>query len=225
MLNVFKFLLKLDMEMAKANDIVVVGAGGHAKVCIELLVAMGEQVAWCIGENDSPTKCAGVPVLIGDENLQKLSAEGYHRAFIAIGTNSLRKKLADLAGKIGYQLVNAISPGAIISPSARLGIGIAIMGGVVINAESVIGDLTIINTGAAIDHDCIIGEAVHIGPQSGLAGKVTIGSHSFLGIGCKVVPEIKVGEHVTIGAGAVVINSIESKVTVLGVPARKINSI
>ena len=203
-------------------EIVLIGAGGHAKVCIELLRSMGERVAFCIGGSDSPEKCMDVPVLKGDDNLTHLRTNGYSRLFVAIGSNRLRKKLSIFGLQNGYQLVNAISPQAIISPTVKLGIGIAIMAGAVINAESIIDDLSIINTGATVDHDCRIGKAVHIAPQCALAGNVAVGNLSFLGIGCKVVPAINIGENVTIGAGGVVISDIESNVTAVGIPAHVI---
>jgi UDP-perosamine 4-acetyltransferase len=205
------------------NEIIVVGAGGHAKVCIELLHAMGEKVSYCIGNEDSPADCLGIPVLHGDHHLNSLREQGYSRIFIAVGANGLRERLATLAMNYGYQLVNAISPQAIISPSVHLGLGIAIMAGVVINAETKIVDLAIINTGATVDHDCHIGRAAHVAPQCALAGNVFVGSQSFLGIGCKVIPEIKIGDKVTVGAGTVLISNIKNGLTVVGVPARILN--
>lgn len=208
--------------MGESNKIVVVGAGGHAKVCIELLQAMGEEIAYCIGGDDSPDQCIGIPVLKGDENLLLLREAGYGRLFVAIGSNRLRVRLATLAVDQGYQLVNAISPHAIISPTVHLGSGIAVMSGAVINAEATIGDLVIVNTGATIDHDCQISNAVHIAPQCGLAGNVVVGRQSFLGIGCKVIPEMLIGENVILGAGSVVIHHITSNVIAVGTPAQVI---
>jgi UDP-perosamine 4-acetyltransferase len=205
------------------KEIIVIGAGGHAKVCIELLQAMGEQVAYCVGEADSQDQCVGIPVLKGDDNLPRLRDAGYSRLFVAIGSNRLRERLASFAVEQGCQLVNAISPQSIISPTAQLGAGIAIMAGAIINAEAVIADLAIINTGATVDHDCQIGKAVHIGPQCALAGNVAVGRQSFLGIGCKVIPEVSIGENVIIGAGGVVISNVNSNVTAVGVPARVVN--
>ena len=202
--------------------IVVIGAGGHAKVCIELLRAMGEQVDFCIGTPGSAPSCVGVTVLYGDEYLDSLFADGYRRIFVALGANRLRVKLAGIATALGYELVNAVSPHAVVSPSARLGSGVAIMAGAVINAEASIGDLAIINTGASIDHDCVIGAGAHIAPQSALAGNVHVGAASFLGIGCKVVPDRRIGEQATIGAGTVVISDIADGATAVGVPARRI---
>jgi UDP-perosamine 4-acetyltransferase len=204
------------------KGIVIVGAGGHAKVCIESLRAMGEQVDFCVGDENSPDSCVGVPVLIGDGNLARLRSEGYEKAFIAIGSNRLRERLAKLATDQGYRLVNAINPHAIISPSVTFGNGVAVMAGAVINAEAAIESLAIINTGATIDHDCRIGRAVHIAPQCGLAGNVVVGDQSFLGIGARVIPEIKIGANVTVGAGGVVIQDIDSGKTVVGIPVRPI---
>lgn len=204
------------------DKIIVLGAGGHAKVCIELLRAMGQEVAFCVGNADSVAACVGVPVLRGDGHLTSLRADGYRRIFVAIGSNRLRLKLAETAAALGYELVNAISAQAVISPSARLGAGVAVMAGAVINAEATVGDLAIINTGASIDHDCQIGVGAHIAPQCALAGNVHVGDGSFLGIGCKVVPDVRIGAQAILGAGAVVICDIENGATAVGVPARGI---
>lgn len=202
------------------DGIVVIGAGGHAKVCVEILRAMGESVAYCVSDRGGPAECAGVPVLYGDEHIQRLWNDGYKAAFIALGSNSLRERLAKTVLEQGFRIVNAISPAATLSPSARLGLGVAIMAGAVVNAEALIADLAIVNTGATIDHDCHIGRAAHIAPQCALAGCVTIGAGSFLGIGCKVVPQMSIGENVVLGAGSVVISDIPAMVTAVGVPAR-----
>jgi UDP-perosamine 4-acetyltransferase len=204
--------------------IIMIGAGGHAKVCIELLQAMGETVAYCIAGGEAPPSCLGIPVLVGDDNIARLREQGYERAFIAIGANRLRAKLGAAARELGYELVNAVSPKAIVSPSARIGRGVAVMAGAIINADVEIGSLAIINTGATIDHDCVIGDAVHIAPQSALAGEVRVGAGSFLGIGSKVIPGITIGDGVTVGAGGVVIRNIASGTTAVGIPAQPISN-
>lgn len=206
------------------KGIVVVGAGGHAKVCIELLRAMGRTVDYCIGSAGAVSACLGVPVVEGDERMKQLRKQGYEEAFIAIGSNALRDRLGSLATELGYSLVNAISPLAQVSPTASIGKGVAIMAGAIINAEAVIGDLAIINTGATIDHDCSIGRAVHIAPQSALAGNVTVADGAFLGIGCKVIPGMTIGREVTLGAGTVVIRDVPAYAKAVGVPARIIKN-
>ena len=210
------------VEKIKKADIILMGAGGHAKVIIEILHQQNLKIAYCLGSTDSPDTCLGIPVLQGndDDLLVELSTQGYHKIFIAIGSNQIRLALAEKAKKYGFEIINAISSYAVISPSAKLGVGIAIMAGVVINADATIRDLVIINTGASIDHDCILDKAVHIGPQCGLAGNVKVGSESFLGIGTKVIPGILIGHSVISGAGTVIVKNIENAAACVGVPAK-----
>ena len=206
------------------DSVIVLGAGGHAKVVIEILRSTGYQIGFCVGEKDSPSECMGVAVLRGDEHLERLRSDGYCKIFPAIGSNIIRERVSRYAQTLGYELVNAISPHAIVSPSAALGWGIAIMSGVVINAESQIEDLSIINTGTVIDHDCHIGHSAHIAPQSALAGNVKIGRRVFWGIGAKVIPGMSIGNDSTVGAGSVVISNIPAGVVVVGVPAKIIKT-
>ncbi|QDV23488.1 Putative acetyltransferase EpsM [Aureliella helgolandensis] len=207
-----------------ASKVVVVGAGGHAKVCIELLRSMGQQVSYCVGASGGPSRCLDVPVLQGDEHLQRMRQRGASRAFIAIGVNATRHRLANEVLHLGYELVNAISPHAVVSPSAILGTGVAVMANAVVNADTRIGNVAIINTGATVDHDCVLADAVHVGPRCGIAGGVRIGAFSFLGIGCSVIPDITLGASVKVGAGAVVVGDIPDSVTAVGVPAKAIGS-
>ena len=207
-----------------SSGVVVIGAGGHAKVVIELLRAAGREVDFCIaGSGDEGTTCLGVPVLIGDDRARELWREGYRHAIVAIGNNRLRERLARDLADLGFTFVNAVSPRAVVSPSARLGVGVAVMAGAVINAEAVIGDHVIINTLASVDHDCVIGAASHVAPHCGLAGGARVGDRVFLGIGSTVLPEISIGPDVQVGAGSVVIRDIAVG-TVVGVPARPIGN-
>ena len=200
--------------------IVIVGAGGHAKVCIELLHAMQRPLAFCIGGDESEDFCLDVPVLRGDAHLARLRDEGFDEAFIAIGSNALRQKLAGQARALGFRLVNAISPKACVSPTARLGQGIAVMVGAVINASATLADMVIINTLASVDHDGDIGEAAHIGPHCALAGNVKLGERSFLGVGSKVIPGIEIGGDVVAGAGSVIVANVQEGARIKGVPAK-----
>ena len=111
-----------DWDSSMKAEVIIVGAGGHAKVCVELLRAMGERVAFSVGAIDNIEECLDVPVLQGDDNLAKLRAQGYSKLFVAIGSNQLRDRLATLGLSLGYELVNAISPYAVISQTAKLGV-------------------------------------------------------------------------------------------------------
>ncbi len=201
------------------DAVVVIGAGGHAKVIIELLRSSGVSIVGLIDADSTPRTVLGVPVLGDDTLLPTLRAQGIPNAFVALGDNSLRLHMGASVQALGFCLVNAISHRATISPSARLGCGVAVMAGAVINADAQIGDLVIINTGAGIDHDAVLGAACHIGPGATIAGRVHIGSLALLGVGSSVIPRRTVGDGAIIGAGACVIHDINPHVTAVGVPA------
>ena len=207
--------------MSGLAPVVVVGAGGHAKVVIELIRAEGlYDVVALLDADATPRRVLGVEVVGDDDALPRLRADGMANAFIALGGNALRLKVAGRARGLGFDLVNAVSPAAVISPTARLGVGVAVMAGAVINAEARIEDLAIVNTNASIDHDCVLGEACHVAPGCALAGGVTVGRLAFLGIGTVAIPGVKIGEGAELGAGACVVKDIPAGVLARGVPAR-----
>jgi UDP-perosamine 4-acetyltransferase len=205
----------------KSERVVIIGSGGHAKVVIELIRAEGKyQIEGCTGLTGGGFVLGDVPTLGTDSILPALLAGGVRKAFVAVGDNRLRLRLQAHALQIGFQVINAVSPDAVVSPSATLGKGIAIMAGAVINASSHIADGAIVNTNASVDHDCYIGDGTHICPGCALAGEVKVGCESLLGIGTRVVPGIRIGDRAIIGAGSVVIRDIPDDVTAVGAPAR-----
>jgi UDP-perosamine 4-acetyltransferase len=198
---------------------IIVGAGGHAKVIIDILQDAGIQPVGCTSTDRDVKDVLGVPVVGGDSELPRLFANGVRLAFIAIGDNRKRMEVSRAVCAIGFQLINAISLRAVVARSAQLGQGIAIMPGVVINACAQIGDGAIINTGATVDHDCIIGDYAHVAPGANLAGCVRVGEGAFLGTGSRAIPDVSVGAWTTVGAGGVIIRNLREHVVAVGVPA------
>lgn len=206
--------------------VVGLGAGGHAKVVIEILHLIGgyefvglldpKQKLW-------NTEVLGVSVLGGDDLLPKLFKDGVRYAFIGLGTvgdTGPRRQLYEKARAQGFQIVQAIHPQAIISPSVEIGHGPTIMAGAIINADVRLGNNVIVNTGAIVEHDCIIGDHVHIATGARLASTVHIGEGSHVGLGASIRQCVHIGSSTVVGAGAVVIENVPDNVVVVGVPAR-----
>ncbi len=200
------------------DEVVVVGAGGHAKVVVDLLLDAGFAVPAMISRAPA-AGYRGVPVLVGDEHLVAMRSRS-DRCLIAVGDNALRRRLADEALALGFELTTVVGRGAHVSSSAQLGSGVVVMNGAVVNASTRVGDLAIINTGATVDHDCVIGAAVHVAPGSTLAGNVRLGDEVFLGAGSVVIPGIEVGAGASSGAGSVITADVAPGDHVRGVPAR-----
>ena len=177
-------------------------------------------MAAIVDADPTPREVLGVPVVGDDLALRELRERGFSKLFVAVGDNRLRQTLGRKGRELGFELVNAIHPSAIISPSARLGVGVAVMAGAVVNAESQVGDLAIINTGAVVDHDCRLGAACHVGPASALAGGVVVGDRTFLGVGVRVIPGVSIGADTVVGAGGVLIRDLPDAVLAIGAPAK-----
>lgn len=202
------------------GPVLVLGAGGHAKVVIDSLRACGREVAGVLDADATPRTVAGAPVIGSDDALERLRAEGLACAFVALGANALRARLGARLRALGYTLADAVHPSAVLSPSVVLGQGVAVMAGACLNADTRVGDLAIVNTGATVDHDGDLGEACHVAPRCGLAGNVTVGARAFLGVGCSVIPGVTIGADAQVGAGGVVVRDIPAGALAIGAPAR-----
>lgn len=201
---------------------IVLGAGGHAKVIIEILrESAAYQPIGCLGQ--MPENChdlLGVPILGNDDQLDVIRARGIQYAFVAIGDNRVRQMLIERVRRAGFRLAQAISPRATISPSAQLGDGVAIMPGAHVGTETRLGEGVIVNTRAVVDHDGLLGSCVHIGPAAALAGCVHVGEQAFIATGSSVIPHRRIGARTIVGAGSVVVRDLPSDVVAYGSPAR-----
>ena len=208
------------METNK-KKLLIVGAGRHSKVTIDILEQMGQyEIVGIIDMKEG--KVFDYSVIGADEDLPSFYSRGITNIFISVGNNKLRKKLFVEAEKIGFTIVSAISPHSHISRYATIGRGVAIMPGAIINAEANIGDGAIINTNASVDHDCVIGHFTHIAPGVAISGSSNIGEGCLIGTGARVIDGMTIGSNTIIGAGAAVVSEIDCDSVAVGVPAKKI---
>lgn len=202
-----------------ANEcgLIIVGAGGHAKVIIATAQALGIAIRGLY--DDDPTvhgqRVLGIPV---SGACRDIDAPEGSTAILAIGSNIVRRRLAcQLDGLVWATLVH---PAATVHESVRLGPGCVVFAGAVVQPDAVLGAHVIVNTGASVDHDCRIGDFVHIAPGARLAGNVRVGEGSLMGIGSCAAPNTLIGASSIVGAGGAVTDNIPDAVVAAGVPAR-----
>jgi len=201
------------------DGLIVIGAGGHAKVVVSTIFAAGMTVTAIY--DDDKEKWGGE--ILGCKILGPLSMIDFssgESAIMAIGNNYVRMRLASRFEKLDW--VTIIHPEAYVHSSVHIGTGTVVFAGAVIQPDAFIGNHCIVNSGATIDHDCVIGDYVHISPGANLAGDVKIDEGAFLGIGSAAIVGITVGKWTTIGAGGVIIHDIPPNAVAVGVPAKAI---
>ena len=202
--------------MSRSGDLIVIGAGGHAKVVVATARAAGFRVVAIADDARERWGAELLGVAVSGPTAPILLDPGA-QVVLAIGDNAARLRLA---GAARCRFASVVHPQAIVDPTVQLGAGSVVFAGAVIQPDTIIGAHAIVNTAASIDHDCRLGQAVHVAPGSRLAGNVTLGDGVFLGIGAVVIPGISIGARTTVGAGAAVVTDLPPGVVAVGVPAR-----
>ena len=159
-------------------QVVVLGAGGHGKVVLDIIRAEGvyEPVGFVDADTRlTRTKVGGLPVFGPLNILPRLRQQKITHAIVAIGDNRTRLRYAGAVEGEGFELINAIHPKAFVSPTARLGRNVVICPNASVITEARLADGVILNTNAIVEHECEIGEAVHVAPAACVAGRARVG--------------------------------------------------
>ncbi|HUG93995.1 MAG TPA: acetyltransferase [Planctomycetaceae bacterium] len=211
-------------EAARGEQIVVWGAGGHARVVADALRAGGEwTLAGFLDDVDAGrrgSEFCGSLVLGGREQLTDLRHAGVEWAIVAIGDCAARLARSRLLADAGFRLAVVVHPRAVLSPAAWVGGGTLLAAGAVVGPASRLGQAVIVNTLASVDHDCVVEDGAQIGPGARLTGGVQVCEGALVGAGAVIIPGVTIGAGSVVGAGAVVLEDVAPGAVVCGNPAR-----
>jgi sugar O-acyltransferase (sialic acid O-acetyltransferase NeuD family) len=201
------------------QGILVVGAGGHAVSCIDVIEKAGifRVVGLVASAEEVGAVVCGYDVLMTDDDLDASIAGITPAALVAVGqikTAGVRIRLFNRLRQLGFALPVIISPNASISERTTLGAGTIAMHGCVINAGVDIGENCIINSCALIEHGARIGAHCHVATRAIVNGDATIGEGTFVDSGAVLRHGIRIGRHCVIGMGAVVRNDVPDDSTI-----------
>lgn len=185
--------------------ILLVGAGGHARACIDVIERHGGYgITGLVGTRDEVGgRLYGYPVLGTDQDLPVLSAASTH-CLVSVGqikTAELRMRLFELLERLGASLPAIVSPGAYVSRHASLGAGTIVMHGAIVNAGAMVGRNCIINSNSLVEHDAAISDHCHVATAAAINSGVRVGAGTFIGSNSCVRQGITIGDGCVIGMG------------------------
>lgn len=198
-------------------SLIVLRAGGHARVVIEALLSRGICPA-AVTDTDAARvgeSVGGIPITGSDDDVLKMGVDAVelanglgNRASRADSGLSSRRALFGRFSALGYRFPAIAHASSVIASDARLGDGVQVMAGAIVQPASRIGQNTLVNTRAVVEHDCVVGDHVHIAPGAVLCGGVSVGESAHIGAGAVLLVGIKVGAGAIVAAGAVIAKDV-----------------
>jgi sugar O-acyltransferase (sialic acid O-acetyltransferase NeuD family) len=192
--------------MFKAQRILLIGAGGHARSCVDVLESAGWEIVGLLGLPDEVgNHLLGHRVLGSDNDYVSLRIQtACENVLVAIGQiYSARQRIATFEAAIaaGFNLPFVVASSAYVSPHAQVGEGTIVMHGAIINAGVIIGENCIINSRSLIEHGVRVGNHCHIATGAVLNGDVEVGEGSFVGSTTVVREGVVLGRGCVVGMG------------------------
>ncbi len=197
-----------------ARPLLVIGAGGHAVSCIDVIEADGRftVLGLVASATEVGRKILGYDVMATDAELPNLLARAAD-ALIGVGqirSAEVRVRLFERLQQLGFRLPTIVSPRAYVSRHATLGEGTIVMHGAVINARANVGRNCIINSNALVEHDATVEDHCHVSTAAAINGDVRVGTGSFIGSHAVLREGVNIGAHCVIGMGQSVLANCES---------------
>ena len=199
------------MNWSSANPVILLGAGGHAKVLLDVLQLVGRNVLGLVTPDiEKGSKHLGLEVLGDDEQLKRYNPSEIDivNGIGSLPFQKLRWQVSDKIRSWGFSLSKVIHPSAIISADISLDEGVQVMAGCLIQAGTKIGCDSIINTGAILDHDCRVGAGCHIAPGVTCSGGVFINEGCHIGTGAVITQSLTIERGAVIAAGTTIYKNV-----------------
>lgn len=211
-----------------SDRVVVVGAAGFGRECLDVLDAMASKGADIdvLGVVDDALSIANLERLrarqvsyLGtvDDWLNSGSSAGVSYV-LGIGSPPIRRRLVARLEDLGYQAFTAVHPSATFGANTTLERGVVVCSGAVLSNNVRLGRHVHINPNATVGHDAVLKDFVSVNPGAIVSGEVLLEKEVLVGAGATVLQGLEVGRGATVGAAALVTKSVPPGVVVKGVP-------
>lgn len=213
----------------KKTPLVILGSVGNCLDIVEAVHALTNSSKGCEFElkgflDDDPSHHGmtihGLPVL---GPLSHAKRESGVKFINGIGSPRNFIKKETIINKTGLLLDDFVSlshPSAVISPSAKIGLGTVILGNVTICSHAEIGSHTMILPNCIVGHDCVIGNYVTMGAGVIVSGAVQVAQNCYLGAGSVIRENLRIGEGSLLGMGAILVQDMSEFSVYVGNPAK-----
>ena len=200
--------------MSSKQEIILLGAGGHCKSCIEVISGISKySILGIIDKDGSSTKhILGHDVMGTDKDLESL-INRCSSVLVTVGqikSPEIRISLFERAKSLGFNFPVIRSHHSCISKSAQIGEGTILMNHSLINTSVEVGVNCIINTKALIEHDAQIGSHCHVSTGAIINGGVRVEDRCFIGSGAIIHEGVTIGADSIISAGQVIRKDVPS---------------
>jgi len=170
------------------DNIVFIGAGGHANSIYEVLKSANNKLVYY---NDSNVDSFFSLKKITDNEMKKIPLLKGVLSIGGVNINSLQRRFEIY--KKYKKMTNMMFPyfahkTSIVSNNVKIGAGTTVGINAIINSNTIINESVIINTGSIIEHDVVIQDGAHICPGAIVLGGAKIGKCSLIGAGAVVLP-------------------------------------
>lgn len=202
---------------------ILIGAGGHAKVVRDLLLAAGGTIHGVV-DRSQPVDPTWTAAWLGDDTFLESEAAGnYHFALCFVGLRSLtsRERVIEVLLRERLSFPALVHPRAVVAAGARVEAGVQVMAKATVQADASIGLASIINTAAVIEHDVQVEQNCHIASGAIICGGAAIAAGTIIGPGAIVAAGVRVGSGILFGAGSVVLRDTLAPGMYYGNPAHK----
>lgn len=134
---------------------------------------------------------------------------------VAVYDNRRRREMIRELLGLGREVLSLRHPGAVVYPSARLGIGSIVAPQAIVSTQARLGDGVYVNYGAMVGHDVVVGDYSFVSPGARLMGRARIGREVLVGPNAVVSMRTRVGDHAQISANTLVTRDVPDGVLVI----------
>ncbi len=195
---------------SKEKPVIVLGAGGHAKVIIDILSQRKIKILGVATLNNSKIENHEFKNFTDEEVIANFDSEEINlvNGLGSLPNDNKRYELSKKYLDSGFKFISITHTSSIISKNTKILDGAQIMAGAIIGPGTNIGEGTIVNSQSSIDHDCEIKNYSHICPGVVCSGNVRVGSFVHISTGVSIINNINIGDNSIIYPGVTLVKDV-----------------